>query len=54
MSVDVTRAGLCLIEGSGSGKTSVARINQLTPLDSGRESWLDGELLGWREQTRTS
>jgi len=41
---------LCLIGASGSGKTTLLRcINQLTPLDSGG-IWLDGELLGVREQ----
>jgi polar amino acid transport system ATP-binding protein len=41
---------LCLIGASGSGKTTLLRcINQLTPLDSGG-IWLDGELLGLREQ----
>ena len=51
VSLDV-RAGevLCLIGASGSGKTTLLRcINQLTPLDSGG-IWLDGELLGVREQ----
>ena len=41
---------LCLIGASGSGKTTLLRcINQLTPVDSGG-IWLDGELLGVREQ----
>ncbi|MCK1514466.1 amino acid ABC transporter ATP-binding protein [Bradyrhizobium sp. 190] len=41
---------LCLIGASGSGKTTLLRcINQLTPLDSGG-IWLDGELLGVREE----
>jgi polar amino acid transport system ATP-binding protein len=51
VSLDV-RAGevLCLIGASGSGKTTLLRcINQLTLLDSGG-IWLDGELLGLREQ----
>ena len=51
VSLDV-RVGevLCLIGASGSGKTTLLRcINQLTPLDSGG-IWLDGELLGVREQ----
>ena len=51
VSLDV-RAGevLCLIGASGSGKTTLLRcVNQLTPLDSGG-IWLDGELLGVREQ----
>jgi polar amino acid transport system ATP-binding protein len=51
VSLDV-RAGdvLCLIGASGSGKTTLLRcINQLTPIDSGG-IWLDGELLGLREQ----
>jgi polar amino acid transport system ATP-binding protein len=51
VSLDV-RAGevLCLIGASGSGKTTLLRcINQLTRLDSGG-IWLDGELLGLREQ----
>jgi polar amino acid transport system ATP-binding protein len=51
VSLDV-RAGevLCLIGRSGSGKTTLLRcINQLTPIDSGG-IWLDGELLGLREE----
>ncbi len=41
---------LCLIGASGSGKTTLLRcINQLTSIDSGG-IWLDGELLGLREQ----
>ena len=41
---------LCLIGASGSGKTTLLRcINQLTSVDSGG-IWLDGELLGVREQ----
>ena len=41
---------LCLIGASGSGKTTLLRcVNQLTPIDSGG-IWLDGELLGVREQ----
>lgn len=51
VSLDV-RAGevLCLIGASGSGKTTLLRcINQLTAIDSGG-IWLDGELLGVREQ----
>jgi polar amino acid transport system ATP-binding protein len=41
---------LCLIGASGSGKTTVLRcVNQLTTIDSGG-IWLDGELLGLREQ----
>ena len=41
---------LCLIGASGSGKTTLLRcINQLTPVDSGG-IWLDGELLGLREE----
>jgi polar amino acid transport system ATP-binding protein len=41
---------LCLIGASGSGKTTLLRcINQLTPVDSGG-IWLDGELLGVREE----
>jgi polar amino acid transport system ATP-binding protein len=41
---------LCLIGASGSGKTTLLRcVNQLTPADSGGV-WLDGELLGVREQ----
>jgi polar amino acid transport system ATP-binding protein len=41
---------LCLIGASGSGKTTLLRsINQLTSLDTGA-IWLDGELLGVREQ----
>lgn len=51
VSLDV-RAGevLCLIGASGSGKTTLLRcVNQLTTIDSGG-IWLDGELLGVREQ----
>ena len=51
VSLDV-RAGevLCLIGASGSGKTTLLRcINQLTAIDSGG-IWLDGELLGVREE----
>ncbi|MDB5567118.1 MAG: ABCtype polar amino acid transport system protein ATPbinding protein [Tardiphaga sp.] len=51
VSLDV-RAGevLCLIGASGSGKTTLLRcVNQLTPIDSGGV-WLDGELLGVREE----
>ena len=41
---------MCLIGASGSGKTTLLRcINQLTAIDSGG-IWLDGELLGVREQ----
>jgi polar amino acid transport system ATP-binding protein len=41
---------LCLIGASGSGKTTLLRcVNQLTPVDSGGV-WLDGELLGVREE----
>jgi polar amino acid transport system ATP-binding protein len=41
---------LCLIGASGSGKTTLLRcINQLTSVDSGGV-WLDGELLGVREE----
>ncbi|WFU44610.1 amino acid ABC transporter ATP-binding protein [Bradyrhizobium sp. CB82] len=40
---------MCLIGASGSGKTTLLRcINQLTTIDSGG-IWLDGELLGVRE-----
>ncbi len=41
---------VCLIGQSGSGKTTLLRcVNQLTTADSGG-IWLDGELLGFREQ----
>ncbi|HEY8333193.1 MAG TPA: amino acid ABC transporter ATP-binding protein [Tardiphaga sp.] len=41
---------VCLIGASGSGKTTLLRcVNQLTPFDSGG-IWLDGELLGVREE----
>jgi polar amino acid transport system ATP-binding protein len=41
---------LCLIGASGSGKTTLLRcVNQLTSIDSGG-IWLDGELLGVREE----
>ena len=51
VSLDVrTGEVLCLIGASGSGKTTLLRcINQLTPIDSGG-IWLDGELLGVREE----
>jgi len=51
ISLDVrTGEVLCLIGASGSGKTTLLRcINQLTPIDSGG-IWLDGELLGLREE----
>jgi polar amino acid transport system ATP-binding protein len=52
VSLDV-RSGevLCLIGASGSGKTTLLRcINQLTSIDSGG-IWLDGELLGLREES---
>jgi len=51
VSLDV-QAGevLCLIGASGSGKTTLLRcVNQLTRVDGGG-IWLDGELLGVREQ----
>ena len=41
---------MCLIGASGSGKTTLLRcINQLTAIDGGG-IWLDGELLGVREE----
>jgi len=41
---------MCLIGASGSGKTTLLRcINQFAAIDSGG-IWLDGELLGMREQ----
>ena len=41
---------LCLIGASGSGKTTLLRcVNQLARLDGGA-IWLDGELLGVRQQ----
>ena len=41
---------LCLIGASGSGKTTLLRcINQLATIDAGGV-WIDGELLGMREQ----
>jgi polar amino acid transport system ATP-binding protein len=51
VSLDVwAREVLCLIGASGSGKTTLLRcINQLTSADSGG-IWLDGELLGVREE----
>lgn len=51
VSLDVrTGEVLCLIGASGSGKTTLLRcINQLTSIDSGG-IWLDGELLGLREE----
>ncbi|KRR21238.1 amino acid ABC transporter ATP-binding protein [Bradyrhizobium retamae] len=51
VSLDVSAGEvLCLIGASGSGKTTLLRcINQLTPVDSGG-IWLDGELLGVREE----
>ena len=51
VSLDVPRGQvLCLIGASGSGKTTLLRcINQLADIDSGG-IWLDGELLGVREE----
>jgi polar amino acid transport system ATP-binding protein len=51
VSLDIwPREVVCLIGQSGSGKTTLLRcVNQLTSLDSGG-IWLDGELLGMREQ----
>ena len=51
VSLDVGAAEvLCLIGASGSGKTTLLRcVNQLTRLDGGG-IWLDGELLGVRQQ----
>jgi polar amino acid transport system ATP-binding protein len=41
---------LCLIGASGSGKTTLLRcVNQLIPVDGGG-IWLDGELLGVRQE----
>jgi len=50
VSLDVQRGEvLCLIGASGSGKTTLLRcVNQLAPVDGGG-IWLDGELLGVRE-----
>lgn len=50
VSLDVAKGEvLCLIGASGSGKTTLLRcINQLVAIDSGA-IWLDGELLGKRE-----
>jgi polar amino acid transport system ATP-binding protein len=51
VSLDVSAGEvLCLIGASGSGKTTLLRcVNQLTSIDSGG-IWLDGELLGVREE----
>jgi polar amino acid transport system ATP-binding protein len=51
VSLDIwPREVVCLIGQSGSGKTTLLRcVNQLTSIDSGG-IWLDGELLGMREQ----
>jgi polar amino acid transport system ATP-binding protein len=51
VSLDIwPREVVCLIGQSGSGKTTLLRcVNQLTAVDSGG-IWLDGELLGMREQ----
>jgi polar amino acid transport system ATP-binding protein len=51
VSLDVSAGEvLCLIGASGSGKTTLLRcVNQLTSVDSGG-IWLDGELLGVREE----
>ena len=41
---------VCLVGPSGSGKTTFLRcINQLETIDGGR-IWVDGELMGYREQ----
>ena len=50
VSLDIwPREVVCLIGQSGSGKTTLLRcVNQLTSVDSGG-IWLDGELLGMRE-----
>ena len=51
VSLDVrTGEVVCIIGASGSGKTTLLRcVNQLAPIDSGG-IWLDGELLGVREE----
>ncbi|MGJ5003797.1 amino acid ABC transporter ATP-binding protein [Bradyrhizobium sp. HKCCYLRH2060] len=51
VSLDVSEGEVvCLIGQSGSGKTTLLRcVNQLTTADSGG-IWLDGALLGFREQ----
>jgi polar amino acid transport system ATP-binding protein len=51
VSLDIwAREVVCLIGQSGSGKTTLLRcVNQLSSVDSGG-IWLDGELLGLREQ----
>jgi polar amino acid transport system ATP-binding protein len=51
VSLDVRQGEvLCLIGASGSGKTTLLRcVNQLTPVDGGG-IWLDGELLGVRQE----
>ena len=51
MSLDVRQGEvLCLIGASGSGKTTLLRcVNQLTAVDGGG-IWLDGELLGVRQE----
>jgi polar amino acid transport system ATP-binding protein len=51
VSLDIwPREVVCLIGQSGSGKTTLLRcVNQLAAVDSGG-IWLDGELLGMREQ----
>jgi len=42
---------LCLIGPSGSGKTTMLRcVNHLEKIDGGR-LWVDGELVGYREQS---
>lgn len=51
--IDVHRGEVvCLLGPSGSGKTTFLRcINQLESIDGGR-IWVDGELIGYREDDR--